>query len=131
MHTTPNRVTTIDQLYTVASRMQAPVLIHVEGVLEWSNCSFTDRFGVKTEASSCVKVKELLWCLGLNDAICGMVAEGIPFRRCELPSPHSGDSAVLLKHQLLPMLSDGRMRMMLVLADEFDSESLDICIGGN
>jgi hypothetical protein len=38
---------------------------------------------------------------------------------------------LMLKHQVLPMLSDGRKRMMLVLADEFDPESVDICIGDN
>jgi hypothetical protein len=131
MHTTPNRVTTMDQLYNVASQMQAPVLIHADGEIEWSNSSFTQRFGVKTEAGARIKVKELLWCLGVIDAICGMVAEGITFRHCELPSPNPGESAVRLKHQVLPMLSDGRKRMMLVLADEFDPEPMDICIGDN
>jgi hypothetical protein len=131
MHTIPNRVTTMDQLYTVAAQMQAPVLIHVDGEVEWSNHSFTDRFAVKTEASARVKVKELLWCLGVIDAICGMVAEGIAFRDCALPSPNPRESMLMLKHQVLPMLSDGRKRMMLVLADEFDPESVDICIGDN
>lgn len=131
MHTTPNRVTTMDQLYAVASGMEAPVLIHVDGEIEWSNRSFTNRFGVKTEAGARIKVKELLWCLGVIDPICGMVAEGVSFRHCELPSPNPGESMIMLKHQLLPMLSDGRKRMMLVLADEFDPEPMDICIGDN
>ena len=126
MHSTQNRVTTKDQLYATASSMQAPVLIHIDGEIEWGNRSFTDRYGVKPEAGAHIKVKELLWCLGVAEAICGMVAEGIPFHNCELPSPNPGESSMLLKHQVLPMLSDGRKRMLLVLADEFDPEAADI-----
>ena len=121
----------MDQLYATASQMEAPVLIHVEGEAEWNNHSFTNRFGVRTEASARVKVKELLWCLGVIDPVCGMVAEGIPFRHCELPSPNPGESMLMLRQQALPMLADGRKRMMLVLADEFDPEPVDICIGDN
>ena len=131
MHATSNRVTTMDQLYATASRMQAPVLIHVDGEVEWNNRSFTDRFGIKTEAEAGIKVKELLWCLGVIDPICGMVAEGTTFSHCELPPAHVGESVMMLRQQPLPMLSDGRKRMMLVLADEFDPEPVDICIGDN
>jgi len=126
MHSTQNRVTTMDQLYATASSMQAPVLIHIDGEIEWGNRSFADRFGVKPEAGARIKVKELLWCLGVAEPICGMVAEGLAFHHCELPSPQAGESSLMLKHQLLPMLSDGRRRMLLVLADEFDPEPADI-----
>ena len=126
MHSTQNRVTTKDQLFATASSMQAPVLIHIDGEIEWGNQSFTDRYGVKPEASARIKVKELLWCLGVTEPICGMVAEGLAFHHCELPSPNPGESSMLLKHQMLPMLSDGRKRMLLVLADEFDPEPADI-----
>jgi hypothetical protein len=131
MHSSQNRVTTMDQLYATASSMQAPVLIHIDGEIEWGNQSFGNRFGVKPEAAQRVKIRELLWCLGLAEPICGMIAESIPFRHCELPALNPGDSTTVLKHQALPMLSDGRKRMLLVLADEFDPEPADICIGGN
>jgi hypothetical protein len=131
MHSTENRVTTMDQLYATASSMEAPVLIHIDGEIEWGNRSFADRFGVKPEAGSRIKVKDLLWCLGVAEPICGMIAESIPFHHCELPSANPGDSTMMLKQQALPMLSDGRKRMLLVLADEFDPESADICIGDN
>jgi len=131
MHAISNRVTTMDQLYATASRIQAPVLIHVEGEVEWNNRSFTDRFGVKTDAASRIKVKELLWCLGVIDPVCGMVAEGTPFNHCELHSANPGDSVMLMTQQVLPMLSDGRKRMMVVLADEFDPEPMELCIGDN
>lgn len=126
MHSQQHRVTTRDQLYDTASRMQAPVLIHVDGEIEWSNRSFTDRFGVKPDAGARIKVKELLWCLGVPEAVCGMVAEGVGFPSCALPSMNPGESAMLVTHRHIPMLSDGRRRMMLVLADEFDPEPADI-----
>lgn len=131
MHSTQNRVTTMDQLYATASSMEAPVLIHIDGEIEWGNQSFATRFGVKPEAAARIKIKDLLWCLGVAEAICGMIAEGIPFHHCELPSPNPGESTMMLKQQALPMLSDGRKRMLLVLADEFDPEPADICIGDN
>jgi hypothetical protein len=126
MHSSQDRVTTRDQLYDTASRMQAPVLIHIDGEIEWSNRSFSDRYGIKPDASARIKVKELLWCLGIPEAVCGMVAEGVGFTPCVLPSMNPGESAMLVAHRPLPMLSDGRRRMMLVLADEFDPESADI-----
>ena len=126
MHSPQHRVTTRDQLYDTASRMRAPVLIHVDGEIEWSNRSFSDRFGVKADAGARIRAKELLWCLGIPDAICGMVAEGVGFSRCSLPPFNPGDGATVLEHRDLPMLSDGRRRMMLVLADEFDPEPDDI-----
>ena len=126
MHSTQQRVTTRDQLYDTASRMQAPVLIHIDGEIEGSNRSFSDRYGVKPDASARIKVKELLWCLGIPESVCGMVAEGVGFSHCTLPSMNPGDSAIVVQHRHLPMLSDGRRRMMLVLADEFDPEPADI-----
>jgi hypothetical protein len=131
MHSTQNRVTTMDQLYATASSMQAPVLIHIDGEIEWGNGSFVNRFGVKPEAGARIKIKELLWCLGVIEPVCGMVAEGIAFQHCELPSANPGESTMMLKQQVLPMLSDGCKRMMLVLADEFDPEPADICNGDN
>ena len=131
MHATPNRVTTMDQLYATAASMQAPVLIHIAGEIEWGNQSFANRFGVKPEASERIKIKELLWCLGVAESICGMIAEGIAFPNIELPSPNPGESAILMRHQALPMLCDGRKGMLLVMADEFDPDSADICIGDN
>src|ERR1700761_1425497 len=129
MHSTQNRVTTMDQLYATASSMEAPVLIHIDGEIEWGNRSFANRFGVKPEAGARIKVKELLWCLGVIEPVCGMIAEGLAFQRCELPPPHQGESSIFLKQQVLPMLSDGRKRMLLVLADEFDPETADIFVG--
>jgi hypothetical protein len=121
----------MDQLYATASQMQAPVLIHVDGDFEWCNRSFSDRFGVKSEGNGRIKVKELLWCLGMTDPICGMVAEGALLHNCQMPPPNPSDSAILLTHKPLPMLSDGRKRMLLVLADEFDPEPADLCFADN
>ena len=126
MHSHHYRVTTRDQLYDTASQMQAPVLIHIDGEIEWSNRSFGDRFGVRPEASARIKIKELLWCIGVPEAVCGMVSEGVGFLPCSLPGANPGDSTILIAHRNLPMLSDGRRRMMLVLADEFDPEPADI-----
>jgi len=131
MQINPSRVTTIEQLYATAGSMSAPVLIHVEGGVEWGNPSFIHRFGVNEDNLSQVRVRELLWCLGINEAISGMIAEGTIFQHIEIPGPNQRESTLILKQQRLTMQPDGRQRLMLVLADEFDPETDDIMIGDN
>jgi hypothetical protein len=127
--TIPTRVTTMDQLYATAAKMQAPVLIHVDGVVEWCNRSFQERFGIKRESLGQIKIGELLWVLGILPAISGMVTEGLGFRHCAVPSANSSESTLMLKQVALPSQIDGRKHLLLVLADEFDPEPAEICIG--
>ena len=131
MQSLTDRVTTMDQLYSVAKSMQAPVLMLVDGTVEWSNRSFLERFAVRAEVMGKVEIKELLWCLGLPEAVAGMMAEGQVFERCPMPVPRHGENVLFLRHVRLPAHSDGRKRMMLVLGDEFDPEPAEICIGDN
>jgi len=131
MQTSTHRVTTIEQLYATAGAMAMPVLIHVDGAVEWGNRPFIRRFNVNEEMMVGVRVKELLWCLGLGEAVAGMVCEGIPFERCAVPGLDPGEATLFLKQTCLTMQPDGRKRMMLVLADEFDQDAEDISIGDN
>jgi hypothetical protein len=126
MQTTVSRITSIEQLYAKVGAMKAPVLIHVDGAVEWGNRSFLRRFEVNEEALGTVKVKELLWCLGIIEPIAGMISEGAIFHRCEMPAANRIDSTLFLKQFCLTTQQDGRKRMMLVLADEFDPECDDV-----
>jgi hypothetical protein len=131
MHTSTHLVTTIEQLYATAGAMATPVLIHVDGGVEWGNRSFVQRFNVNDDMLAGVRVKELLWCLGIGEAVAGMVAEGLAFNRCAIPALDDKDATLFLKQVCLTMQPDGRKRMMLVLADEFDQDAEDIAIGDN
>ena len=131
MQINSSRVNTIEQLYATAGSMSAPVLIHVDGNVEWGNPSFIHRFGVNEESLSSVRVRELLWCLGINEAVAGMISEGAMFQHIEIPSLNQRESTLILKQQRLTMQPDGRQRLMLVMADEFDPATDEITIGGN
>jgi hypothetical protein len=131
MQASSSRVTTIEQLYATAGGMTAPVLLHVDGKVEWGNRSFLQRFGVNDDVLSGAKVRDLLWCLGLNESVAGMISEGAIFHHCEIPPQNPNDSRLFLKQARLTMQPDGRKRMMLVLADEFDPPTEDLLIGDN
>lgn len=109
--------------------MTASVLIHEDGAVAWGNKSFLHRFSVNEEALGQVRIKDLLWCLGIPEAIAGMVSEGVAFQRCEIPGGNPIDCSLYLKHICLAGHSGGNKRMMLILSDEFDKEALEICIG--
>jgi len=131
MQSIHNRVNTIEQLYATAGAMAAPVLIHVDGAVEWGNPSFIQRFSVNEEAMVGVRVREMLWCLGLPEAVAGMVSENVPFGRCVVPALNPNDPDLYLHQTCLTMQPDGRKRMMLVLGDEFDPDPEDFEIGDN
>ena len=131
MQASSNRITTIEQLYATAGAMSAPVLIHVDGAVEWGNPSFIHRFGVNEDAMVGVRVREMLWCLGFHEAVAGMIGENIPFSRCVMPAHNPNDPDLYLKQVCLTMQPDGRRRMMLVLADEFDPDPQEFEIGDN
>ncbi len=120
MQSSTDQITTIDQFYAKAGAMRAPVLIHVDGQVEWSNRSFDERFGVQGEAVAQTGIRELLWCLGILEPVAGMISEGLLFQHCEVPSANRGDSMLILRQLCLTMQPDGRKHMMLVLRDEFD-----------
>ena len=119
----------MDQLYATAAKMATPVLIHGDGRIEWGNRAFLERFAVKSETLPQVQVKELMWWLGILEPIAGMICEGIAFAHCEVPSANQADSTLYLSQIHLPLQPDGRNRMMLVLADEFDPDPGQISIG--
>jgi hypothetical protein len=131
MQTSAGRMATIEQVYATAGAMSAPVLIHVDGAVEWVNRSFIGRFGVNEEAVSAVRVKDLLWCLGVVEPVAGMIAEGVTFHHCEMPPLQEGDGTLYLRQSCLSLQIDGRRRMMLVLADEFDPDVEELTLGAN
>jgi PAS domain-containing protein len=129
MQVSASRVTTIEQLYATAGAMTAPVLLHVDGAIEWANRSFLQRFGVNEEALGGARVRDLLWCLGIPEAVAGMIAEGASFGHCIIPGENPKDSHLTIRQQGLTMQPDGRRRLMLVLADEFDPPTEGLTIG--
>ena len=56
-----------------------PVLIHGAGIAVWGNRAFIERFGVDPAAIKRLKVRELLWSLGLQDPLARIIAEGAIF----------------------------------------------------
>ncbi len=129
MQPSPTRVTSIEQLYASASAMAAPVIIHVDGVVDWGNRSFVERFRVADDALLTMRIRELLWCIGVPDAITGMIAEGLSFQNCTIPANDALDSMLVLKQICLTVQPDGRKHMMLILRDEFDDDDEEIQIG--
>jgi hypothetical protein len=51
------------------------------------------------------------------------------FHHCEVPGANPADGTLYLKQICLTTDPGGGKRMMLVLADEFDPEPVDITIG--
>jgi len=124
-----NRMTRIDQLYAEAGAMDAPVVIHVDGVVDWANRCFVERFGVTDDSLVTLRIRELLWCIGIPDAIAGMIAEGLTFRHCSVRSTNAEDSTLVLEQVSMTMQTDGRRRMMLIVRDDFDDEGAESLTG--
>jgi hypothetical protein len=121
----------IEQIYARVAEMDAPVLIHVDGRVEWGNRSFIQRFSINADMLPQVKIRELLWCLGIPEAVAGMIGEGVCFRHCEIPAADHIDGTLYLKQICLTKQDDGCQRMMLMMANEFDVEPSDFDIRAN
>lgn len=107
------------QLPAMIASIPCPLLVHSEGFIEWGNQAFSDEFGIRPTAMKHLKTRELLWCLGVQDPLAGMIAEGITFDNWEVPPLNQALSPLYLRHVRLPD-EDGRVIYMLIIADRPD-----------
>jgi hypothetical protein len=120
------QTSTVEQNLSTIAALACPVLIHSDGAAEWGNEAFVERFGIKHAAIRHLKVRELLWCLGIQDPLAGMIAEGITFERCEIPPMAEADESIFIRQIALGNQMDGRQRRVLLITDEFEPVSGDV-----
>lgn len=103
---------------TIAS-IPCPLLVHSDGFVEWGNQAFSDEFGIRPTAMKHLKTRELLWCLGVQDPLAGMISEGITFDHWEVPPLNQVLSALHLRHVRLTDKM-GQTLYMLIISDRPD-----------
>jgi hypothetical protein len=88
-------------LSTMAA-ISSPLLIHGDGIVAWANEAFAEQFGIRPTALKNLKVRELLWCVGIQDPLAGMIAEGVTFDHWEAPPLNPILSVLYLRQVQLP-----------------------------
>jgi hypothetical protein len=121
----------MDKNFSTVAALACPVLIHSEGYAEWGNQAFIERFGIRQTAIKHLKVRELLWCLGIQDPLAGMIAEGVTFQQCEVPPMADADESIYLRQVALNEQMDGRDRRVLLISDDYESDSEDMVLANN
>ncbi len=95
----------------------SPILVHGDGFALWGNRAFVARFGIDPAGAKRMKVRELLWCLGIQDPVAGMIAGGAVFRELEVALlGEAKTQLVRLRQNFLPD-DASQPRMMLVMED--------------
>jgi hypothetical protein len=109
----------LDSLTSVLAGIPCPILIHGNGQAEWGNRSFISRYRIDPSAITPIKMRELMWCLGIPDPLAGVIASGAEIPETEVAPLGSPAGAALSLHQIrLPDSCDGRDRVMLVMAPD-------------
>ncbi len=108
------------ELDTTIAAIPWPILVHGRGVARWANRAFVGRFGLDPAGMAPLRVRELLWCLGIQDPLAGMIASGAVF--CDLEVVSLGEprpGSICLRQVPLPGEDNcGEADlMMLVMAD--------------
>ncbi len=93
------------KMYSSVQASPFPVLVHFDGYVEWGNPAFVNRFGINPANIKRLKVRELLWCLGIPDPLARIVAEGATFPEMDVASL-AGAAAISLR--LRQSLLDGQ-----------------------
>lgn len=98
-----------------------PILVHGHGLARWVNQAFVSRFGIDPAGMGVLRVRELLWCLGIQDPLAGMIASGAVFPELEVVSlGEAGSGRVCLRQLPLPGEDEHEGEaplLMLVMAD--------------
>jgi hypothetical protein len=105
------------QVHSIIAAITCPLLIHGDGVVSWGNQAFSEQFGIRPMAVKSLKVRELLWCLGIQDPLAGMIAEGVTFDHWEVPALNSTLSALYLRQVRLFDEDDQSAKFILVISD--------------
>lgn len=87
----------MDRNFSTVAGVRCPALVHRGGIAEWGNKAFADRFGIRPTPKKHLKLRELLWSLGVGDPLAGVIADGAAFDNCEAPSPHPKVPALFLR----------------------------------
>ncbi len=106
------------QTHAIIAAISCPLLIHGDGFVAWGNQAFSEEFGIRPTAVTSLKVRELLWCLGIQDPLAGMIAEGVTFDHWEIPPLNPALSVLYLRQVKLRDEGDCRQRFLLVISDD-------------
>jgi hypothetical protein len=105
------------QTRSTIATITCPLLIHGDGVVAWANQAFAEQFGIRPLAVKNLKVRELLWCLGIQDPLAGMISEGVTFDHWEAPPLSPMVSVLYLRQVLLSDEYDQSQRFILIISD--------------
>jgi hypothetical protein len=105
------------QIHSIIAAISCPLLIHGDGFVGWGNQAFSEQFGIRPMAVKSLKVRELLWCLGIQDPLAGMIAEGVIFDQWEVPPLDPALSVLYLRQVRLPEEGDHHPKFLLVISD--------------
>ena len=105
------------QISANIASIPSPLLIHGDGTVCWANKAFAEKFGIRVTAVKNLKVRELLWCLGIQDPLAGMIAEGITFDHWEAPPLNPLLSVLYLRQVQLQDADDQRQCFVLLISD--------------
>jgi len=101
-----------------------PILVHANGLARWGNEAFVTRFGINPSGIQRLKVRELLWTLGIQDPLAGMIAAGAVFPELEVATPiEAGVGTMCLRQSslpedgMVPAADNDQPLLMLVLAE--------------
>ncbi|HIJ64202.1 MAG TPA: hypothetical protein HPQ04_16040 [Rhodospirillaceae bacterium] len=106
--------------FSSVAAVPCPALIHRDGIAEWGNQAFAERFGILPTPLKNLKLRELLWSLGVGDPLAGMIAGGATFEECQVPASGSKVSALYLR-QMAFADRDATGRHLLWIAETTDS----------
>jgi len=95
-----------------------PVLVHRGGYAVWSNQAFVERFAINPGAMRPLKVRELLWSLGIQDPLAGIIADGAVFAEMEASSQIDRRPGTLHLRQRAVPGGGGPPHLMLELAEK-------------
>ncbi|PKU25529.1 hypothetical protein CWS72_05540 [Telmatospirillum siberiense] len=93
------------------------MLIHGDGIVSWGNQAFSQQFGIRPAKVKSLKVRELLWCLGIQDPLAGMIAEGVTFDHWEIPPLNAALSALYLRQVRLFDEEESGKKYILMISD--------------
>ncbi len=105
------------QVHSIIAAITCPLLIHGDGVVTWGNQAFSEQFGIRPMAVKSLKVRELLWCLGIQDPLAGMIAEGVTFDHWEVPPLNPTLSVLYLRQVRLFDEDDQSAKFILIISD--------------